>query len=289
MNIKNKLLRDRFVQKIIPLFGRDLAPKKWVFIVGCYNSGTTLLTSILGQHSDISILPFEGTNLTDRLPRPEQFGWNRMWCRCLERMDPVSTSDGEKIAKRIRSQWAFSYKDRPVLLEKSPANTARMPFLNRHFEPSYFIYIIRNGYAVAEGLRRRSRPERFGQKKFGAKYPIKLCAEQWAVTDRVMERDKAALEHLLPVRYEDLVEKPENTLKTITDFIGISQIGKNVIAGVWNVHGRISSIKNMNGASIDRLNEKDFSTIEAVAGDVLCKYDYARFVEFDKQFSRQKA
>lgn len=274
MSFKTKLLRDRFIQKILPFFGRDVRPEKWVFIVGCYNSGTTLLTSILGRHPDISILPAEGTNLTDQLPRPEKFGWNRMWCRCQDKMLPGKNPNGKKIAKRIRSQWAFSFEDRPVLLEKSPANTARMPFLNRHFQPAYFIYIIRNGYAVAEGLRRRSRPKKFGRKRYGDHYPIELCAEQWAITDRVMQQDADKLERLLLIRYEDLAEKPETTLKTVTDFLNISQIDRENIKTAWDVHGETSRIKNMNYASFDRLLEQDIASIEAVAGDVLRNYGY---------------
>lgn len=66
------------IYREVPLFlnisekiGHDLTPKKWVFIVGCYNSGTTLLNQILSCHPDILTLPDEGAFLTRRVPTPE--------------------------------------------------------------------------------------------------------------------------------------------------------------------------------------------------------------------------
>lgn len=35
-------------------------PDKWLFVVGCYNSGTTLLAEMLSRHPNISGLPTEG-------------------------------------------------------------------------------------------------------------------------------------------------------------------------------------------------------------------------------------
>ncbi len=118
----------------------------------CYNSGTTLLAQILRKHPDISGLPIEGTFLTDALPQPESFGWNRMWWKCLEqvRLEPDSVSPAT--LRRIKRQWSVWLDWRkPNLLDKSIPNTARMPFLQAEFGPAYFVYIVRNGYAVAEG------------------------------------------------------------------------------------------------------------------------------------------
>ena len=60
------------------LTGRSLAPDRWVFVVGCYNSGTTLLANLLEAHPAINGLAREGVELTDALRRPELAGWPRM-------------------------------------------------------------------------------------------------------------------------------------------------------------------------------------------------------------------
>jgi len=274
MRFKQKLMRERLVQKLTVPFGRDLSPDKWVFIVGCYNSGTTLLSTILGSHPDVAVLPYEGVVLTDGLPRPESFGWNRMWCKCQKEMVPAENGRGEKIARRIRRQWSFLFADRPVLLEKSIANTARTPFLNRHFRPAYFIYMIRNGYAAAEGIRNRAKPRKWGRDEFGEKYPIELCAEQWAVSDRVMAADAPKLDRLMTVRYESFTENPAKAMADITKFLEIAHMAEETLARSWRIHGHDSPIKNMNAESLARLNPEEIGRIEAVAGDVLKKYSY---------------
>lgn len=48
--------------------------RKWVFIMGCNNSGTSLLHYILGSHPDIASLPREGQFLTAVLPQPDHYG-----------------------------------------------------------------------------------------------------------------------------------------------------------------------------------------------------------------------
>ena len=53
--------------------------KTWVFLVGCYNSGTTLLAELLGQHPSISTLPTEGHFITDEFVKDYDIGLPRMW------------------------------------------------------------------------------------------------------------------------------------------------------------------------------------------------------------------
>jgi hypothetical protein len=43
----------------------------------------------------------------------------------------------------------------PRILEKTTANAVRMRWLHQAFPRSAFIGVVRNGYAVAEGIRRK--------------------------------------------------------------------------------------------------------------------------------------
>ena len=79
-----KLLMKPGVQRWLAPLGRVPKPQKWVFIVGCYNSGTTLLADLMGNHPDISALPVEGVRLSDVWPLPETYAWNRMWMKCID-------------------------------------------------------------------------------------------------------------------------------------------------------------------------------------------------------------
>ena len=82
----SRFKKSAVVSSLFSLFGKELQPQKWVFIVGCYNSGTTLLAEIFEKHPQLAVLPDEGVMLTDQLPRPEDYGWRRMWCECESQM-----------------------------------------------------------------------------------------------------------------------------------------------------------------------------------------------------------
>ena len=271
---RDKLLRDRAVQKLIAPFGRVPQPKKWLFVLGCYNSGTTLLSEILSQHPAISALPKEGAVLTDALPRPETFGWNRMWSECIDEVRMLPGQGMERIADRIKRQWSFSLDEADILYEKSIGNAARIPFLDAYFQPAYFVVIVRNGYAVAEGLRRRGNPRRYGRKEFGDRYPIEMCANQWTVSDEIISADSANVQHLMNLTYEDFCADPAKELARITAFLNIDPLAEEVTNQSWQVREDTSKIRNMNEKSIARLDADDIASIRDVAGAVLDKYGY---------------
>ncbi len=272
--LKQQCMRSRLGQACGALWGHDLQPERWIFIVGCYNSGTTLLKDLLGEHPAIGVLAGEGVKFSDALPRPEDAGWQRMWCECLSqvRLDPRDASR----ARRIKRQWSMLYPPSPNLLEKSIANAVQLPFLEAHFAPAYFIYIVRNGYAVAEGIRRKTDPGKRGNPVYRDKYPIGLCARQWAESARIVEEDRVKVERFLSLRYEDFAAEPGEQIRRITDFIGIDPLEDGLLAQRWTVHGVESSIRNMNEQSLAHLSAEDIEAIHSEAGEWLDQWGYER-------------
>ncbi len=255
-------------------FGDVLTPNKWVFVLGCYNSGTTLLANLLGAHPQLSALPREGVELCDALPRPEQHGWPRMWLKCEKEMQ-IAPEGGAERARRIKKQWSRHVPHSEIVVEKSIANITRLEFLARHFSPAYFVYVLRNGYAVAEGIRRRAKPPDWGRAQ-PQRYPIDLCAAQWAASDQRFERDRPSLPHLLAVRYETLADNPTDTLHDIAAFLDIEPFAADLATRAWTIHRTRSSIRNMNPDAVARLSDADLDAIDTVAGDTLRKHGYTR-------------
>ncbi|MDA0333943.1 MAG: sulfotransferase [bacterium] len=271
------LLKRTWGRRLLAPLARDLQPQRWIFLVGCYNSGTTLLRDLLGRHPQIAALPSEGVRLTDSLPRPEDFGWHRMWCRCLADIRLPADESQSQRAQRIRRHWSLAVPAAAAnVLEKSIANTARLPFLQAHFAPAYIIHLVRNGYAVSAGLRRKGEPRRFGHHEFGARYPIELCAEQWRVSLEQVATDAAGLEHLLEVSYEDLARDAVGVLARISSFLGLSAMAPADSLGEFDIHGVRSAIRDMNADSVVDLSTQDVADIERVAGPLLQRYGYGR-------------
>lgn len=242
-------------------------PRSWVFVVGCYNSGTTLLHDVLAAHPLVGTLPDEGQFCTDQLPRPRDVGLPRMWAAEPERFHLDENSDPGIDVVALKRQWAAQFDDyrRPVLLEKSPTNAARTRWLEKHFQPARFIGIVRNGYAVAEGLHRKRR------------HPYPLAARQWAESNRVMLADFDHLQDKLLIRYEELTEEPRRHLSEIFAFVGLDApddlVGR-LADGVWDVHKSSSPIRNMNDRSMAALTADDRRDIEEAAGPMLRRLGY---------------
>jgi hypothetical protein len=247
-------------------------PGRWIFIVGCYNSGTTLLNQVLASHPMISGLADEGVMLTNQLRRPEDFGWRRMWWKCEDKMQ---VSNEARSARIIRQHWSHFYrKDASLYLEKSISNTCRMPFFEKHFDHPFFIHIVRNGYAVTEGIHRKASVMGNEELPAGSLYPVEYCARQWVRSLEVVERDSRAVKNFLEVRYEELCEDPQLTLEKICGFLQVKPLDRSLISGRFAIHENRSTISNMNSRSIKKLTADQKKIIAGIASKQLEKYHY---------------
>lgn len=270
-------LQARVTRKFVTPFGRDLDPDRWIFVIGCFNSGTSLLADILGSHSEIGGLPNEGQYFADHFPYAAQFGWPRMWVRCLDKVQIKPDDLDEAAIRRIKRQWSIYYpRHTPNLVEKSIAHATRMEFLQAHFQPAYFIVITRNGYAVAEGIQRRVVPGQWGNWEYPDQYPIGLCAEQWRASDELVRRQRPTLDHVVEITYEELTDNTAATLQHVTDFLGIDPFPDSRFSNRWTIRDKEEPIRNMNSRSFQRLSREDLDEIEAVAGDRLKQHGYRR-------------
>ncbi len=252
--------------------------KKWVFLVGCYNSGTTLLAELLGQHPAISALPTEGHFITDQFVKDYDIGLPRMW---VEREDlfRLNEDDTGPDPVRVKKEWAMRLNLRkPVLLEKSPPNSAKTRWLQAHFENAYFVGIIRNGYAVSEGITRKADP-----KHLINSWPIEMSAYQWQRSNEVLMQDAEHLKNFIWVSYEELASDTVGTLNKITEFIGIENFTAFAEDRSWSIHERDEKVRNMNHESISRLNPEQIQRITAVAGDMLTHFGYEHLLAAGKQ------
>jgi hypothetical protein len=245
--------------------------KTWVFLVGCYNSGTTLLAELLGQHPSISALSTEGHFITDQFVKDYDIGLPRMW---VEREDlfRLNENDHGPDPVRVKKEWAMRLDlKKPVLLEKSPPNSAKTRWLQQHFENAHFIGIMRNGYAVAEGITRKADP-----KHLINSWPIEKSAYQWKRSNEVLQQDAEHLKHFIWISYEDLAEDTIGTLNKITDFIGIENFEHFEAGRNWSIHEREEQVRNMNAESIERLTPEQIKRITEVAGEMLDEFGYPR-------------
>ena len=246
-------------------------PEKWVFIVGCYNSGTTLLAELLSRHPAISALPTEGHFITDEFVKDYDVGLPRMWVG-NERLFRLTEEDIGPDALRIKREWAMRLDTRKsVFLEKSPPNAARTRWLQKHFENAHFIGIVRNGYAVAEGIKRMANPQHLPQG-----WSINEAIWQWKRSNEILFDDAKKLKNYMQISYEELAADTNVSLDAVTRFLGLTPFPVESLSEKFEIHERKQSVKNLNNVSIERLSPVDIEVIDTVAGDMLKDLGYLK-------------
>lgn len=250
-------------------WGAGAARRPWVFVLGCNNSGTTLLYEMLGCHPSITLLPHEGQYLTRLLPLPGGAGCPRVW---TERLDifRMTEQDDRVDADRLAYDWLSQaeHPRRRLIAEKSPPDTIRSRWLQKVFPESSFIAIVRSGYAVAEGIHRRQG------------YDLQRCARHWGLANRIMIEDAERLSRFLLVKYEDLLADVPAVAKTLGAFLGLDPSPllafRDMELTVHNMDNAISKLIDYNARSLANLSADDLDAIEQEAAPMLERFGYQR-------------
>lgn len=246
------------------LFMSEPTPEKWVFIVGCYNSGTTLLHQLLAAHPSIGSMPNEGQFYSRQLPRGADFKLPRLWALQPDLFYLNEASATAIHPVKLRKEWAFFYNDskKKILIEKTILNAARTRWLQKNFPNAYFISLFRNGYAVTEGIHRKE------------KHTIEMAATQWAVSNEILLNDLPLLKHHLSLSYEELVSQPSTVMKKVTSFLELDALPETVFSQDFTIHKVKNSIKDNNSESIKKLSKDQIEIINQKAGKVMERLNY---------------
>ncbi|MCA9262223.1 MAG: sulfotransferase [Planctomycetales bacterium] len=269
------------VRRCIRPWVRARHPQKWLFVVGCYNSGTTVTQQLLAAHPAIRTLPWEGTLITSVLANPEDAGWTRMWIRCPELM---RMPDGQRpdLADRIVRDWSPWWgSGGTVFLEKSITNVTRMEWLDRHFPQAYFLGVTRNGYCASEGIRRKARPRPAVAKTFGTTYSLEMAGQQWVAANQSLRAGAQLVQRYHEIRYEDLMSQPARNLAEIWKFIGLPVPEVQDTLGGVRVNGREFQLqRETNRGSFSRLTANDIAQLRSVIQGEMERLRYPLDVEF---------
>ena len=141
----------------------------FVFIVGSPRSGTTIMGELLDKHAHISqwYEPY--------------FVWDRFF-RTAPDDERSETDASPKVKKWIYANFENFKKKRKcaVLIDKSPRNSLKIPFILKLFPQPKFIHLLRDGRDVTlsimkEWLRRRNivqNPRSRGRFNYGEAYQV---------------------------------------------------------------------------------------------------------------------
>lgn len=201
-----------------------------IFIVGCPRSGTGLLRDLLRAHPRLTFpqeshfipqlykeyrhrrQPIDAPKLAERILR---LPWVHKWAKDLP-LEPSQFAEDKsyrQVVERVFEAWARS-QNKPRWGDKTPQNVTQIPVLVELFPDCQILHIVRDGRDVAMSwLRTWFSP--------GNMY---MAARQW---QHFVSAGRNAGQMLAPetykeVRYEDLLDEPEATLRQVCAFLGES-------------------------------------------------------------------
>ncbi len=255
----NNKMNTNFDQKI----------EKPIFIFSCSNSGSTILWNALKEHKVLSGPDIEGQDI-EELPDSMKHNLGkatfRLWAHPKFRLCYYATKEdfNEEDKNNIISVYNDYLKPETRFITKSPADTLRARLIQAYFPDAYFIAIVRNGYTVSEGIVRKRKDDPNRPQFKGLYTTIDEAAEQWFRANTIILSHEKFLKNYKIIKYEDLVNKPEETLNSILNFCDLDD--NNFPIPAFN--------RNLNEEQISRLSDYELETITRIAQPMLIHFDY---------------
>lgn len=181
---------------------------KPVFISGCNRGGTTILADLLSEHPDLCNVGAghtysEGQYIWRlRFPDRSHHRWAvEPWRSQMRKTAADATPERVTF---FREQFGAAVDGPGRLLEKTPANAVRIPFIAACFPDAFFVHVIRDGRDTVCSLMAR-------------KVALRYAPQQWvgAHTTAIPDLEALAPERVVYVRYEDMLAAPARVLREI--------------------------------------------------------------------------
>lgn len=118
-----------------------------------------------------------------------------------------SISNYNKIFKAWIEAYAIN-QNKPICGEKTPIHILYIDEIQKIFDNSYFLHIIRNPFSTVASIRKMP---------WGSNDLI-TNSKLWC---KCMDIDTSSIKNYYQIKFEDLIDKPEFTMKNIINFLGV--------------------------------------------------------------------
>jgi uncharacterized protein (TIGR03032 family) len=218
-----------------------------VFVVSPPRSGSTLLFETLARAPELYTIGGESHRVIEDIAAlsPAAHGWESNRLRADDATDGVVSHLKDQFVAQMRDRHGRRPVGGPVrLLEKTPKNALRVPFLARAFPDARFVYLYRDPRETISSMLDAWRSERFvtyrelpgwdgppwsllltpGWPDLDGRPLGDVVARQWATTTSVLLDDLEALDpdQWCVASYDRLVADPDAEIKQLAGFLGLA-------------------------------------------------------------------
>ena len=241
-----------------------------LFVICPTNSGSTFLRNALATSRRTWNLPREGRRIfgTVRpMPRKDDrlTGHNRLWA-ARKRWRDVYQDPAHYDWPRTRAAWyfqAYAHDPRaPVFVEKSPSFLMIVGDLARHFRNAKFLIMVRNPYAVCEGICRARRRGPWGLSAALEGERLETVAARHVATCLEYQRRniEAYGDQGVFFTYEAMCSEPERVARKIRDLVPELD-DLNLRQRLWVRSDYHEMLTDMNARQIARLDPDQIAAI----------------------------
>lgn len=227
-------------------------PKPLILIVGVQKSGTTLLMRLLEQTGAcISPFPHEGDEFWGNVPpfEPQAFPVGTIYQRSAGADGhEIGLDDAtDEVRRTLHDRLAAAPVSRPVIVNKSPYNTVRLPWIRAVFPKAFVVSLVRAPEANVYSLMKKHIPHPgrghaptdgwWGVKPRGWRQlvdPDKTvqCSRQWNAVNQILLRDAGCVDLFLG--YRQLCENPN---------VWVTRILNQATGGAAEVKAALSPVR----------------------------------------------
>ena len=186
-------------------YAASISDRDHVFVLGAPRSGTTLLQSLIGGHSNFYSPGVE----TGLFTWQDIFNEERQHLGVSPHVLDSFYSECSDVVQFLDNLAAYVTKDIEArrFVEKTPQHILQLSFIQRHFPKSDIVHIHRDGRDCFCSARQAGIPRGDDLKSF-AKYWAKCISKRLKYGEGILD-----------VSYQSLTMNPETELRRVMDFI----------------------------------------------------------------------
>jgi hypothetical protein len=211
-----------------------------VFIVGAPRSGTSLLYAIVRSSPVVAHWPGEAHEIWEADFHPALRGWSSNALDASDARDPA--------AERIKRSFFLVAGPRRRLVDKTPRNSLRIPFVDALFPDARFVLLVRDGRDNVNSLLNAWRTPRYRTYRLPEPHSIPgvdpawwkfvlypgwradadgplevVCARQWTASNEHALDALGGIDarRWTTVRYEGLVADPAGVAEEVLSSLGL--------------------------------------------------------------------